>query len=259
MRSGDRDAVDARNDEAAMSAMRTAADVLVSPSHGLRAAADGKSILFPLAVATALSLVATAIFVPRLDFEHTVAEAIDKKAEAASKESNETTSQMTPHQHEEAVAQAAKAARLVAYASGALAPAAMAVAAAFVLFLAFRVAGSRPPFLPSLAVVGWSQLPRFLKGILAVPAAMRRTSIDPKDLERILPTSAAAFLPEGATGVHVGLLSALDLFSLWSLALAVLGMAHVAQVTRARAAAVVVVLWLAWVAVSSALSAGVTS
>jgi hypothetical protein len=133
------------------------------------------------------------------------------------------------------------------------------VAVAFFLFVAFRVAGAKPAFAPTLAVASWALLPGFVKGILAIPAILRQGAIDPGGVERLLPTNLAAFLPEEATGVHVRLLSALDLFTLWSLALVILGTAHVAQVSKARAATVVVVLWLAWLAIAKVALGGMTS
>lgn len=225
-----------------MSALRAAADVFVSPSSGMASAADSRSIAFPLVCATAVSILVTLLFVPRVDFGKTIADAIDRKPEAAA--------QMTPHQREEAVTQGAKAARVLAYAAGAVVPAGTAVLVAFFLFVGFRVAGSKPPFAPTLAVASWGLWPGYVKAILGIPAILRQSVIDPMRADRLLPTNLAAFFPAEATGVHVRLLSAFDLFTFWSLALLILGTAHVAQVPRGRAAAVVIVLWLAWVAVS---------
>ncbi len=225
-----------------MSSLRTAADVFASPSRGMGEAAAARSIVFPLIAATVVSVLVNVIAMPHLDLRKPVIEAMDRKPE--------TTAEMTPHQREEAVAQGARLGRLLGYAGGAVAPVAVAVAVAFFLFVAFRVAGARPPFVPVLAVASWAFLPGYVKSILAVPAILRQQALDPRALDRLLPTSPAAFFPDGATGVHVRLLSALDLFVLWSLVLMILGMAQVAGVSRARAAAVVLVLWLAWVAIS---------
>jgi len=234
-----------------MSTLRTAADVFVSPSRGLASAAEARSIVVPLVSATIVSILVTLLFVPRVDFGKTVAETLDRKPEAAA--------QMTPHQREEAVTQGAKAGRVLAYAAGVVAPAGMAVIVAFFLFVAFRVAGAKAPFAPTLAVASWGLLPGYVKAILGVPAILRQSTIDPRTAERLLPTNPAAFFPAEATGVHVRLLSALDLFTLWSLALVILGTAHVAQVSKARAATVVIVLWLAWIAISKVALGGAAS
>ncbi len=224
-----------------MSSLRTAADVFASPSRGLAEAARAKSIAFPLIAATVVAVLVNVVAMPHVDMRKPVIQALDRSP---------ATAEMTPRQREEAIAQGARIGRLMGYAGGAVVPAAMAVAVAFFLFVAFRVAGARPPFVPTLAVASWAFLPGYLKTILMVPAILRREALDPRALDRLLPTSPAAFFPDEATGVAVRLLSALDLFSLWSLALVIVGMAHVAGVSKARAATVAVVLWLAWVAIS---------
>ena len=245
------DATDASQDETSMSTLRTAADVFVSPSRGLASAADARSIVAPLVSATIISILVTLLFVPRVDFGKTISDSLDRKPE--------TAAQMTPHQREEAVTQGAKVGRVLAYAAGVLVPAGTALIVAFFLFVAFRVAGAQPPFAPTLAVAIWGLLPGYVKAILGIPAILRQGTIDPRTAERLLPTNPAAFFPAEATGVHVRLLSALDLFTLWSLALVILGTAHVAQVSKARAATVVVVLWLAWVAISKVALGGMAS
>ncbi len=226
-----------------MSSLRTAADVFAGPSRGLAEAAAARSVAFPLVAATVVSILVNVIAVPHHDLRKPVAEALDRRPP-------EATAEMTSHQREEAIAQGARIGRLLGYAGGVVLPAVMAVAVAFFLFVGFRVGGARPPFVPTLAVASWALLPLYVKTILAVPAILRQEALDPRALDRLLPTSPAAFFPDGATGVHVRLLSALDLFALWSLALVILGMAPLAGVSKARAAAVVLVLWLAWVAIS---------
>jgi hypothetical protein len=230
-----------------MSTLQILADVFAAPTRGLAAAANRRSVLPPLAAATVASLLFAALLVPRLDLDRTIADRLEKAREA------EATAQMTPHQREEAIAQGAKVAQIGLYARGAFGPAGMALGAAFCLFAAFRVAGAKPAFVPTLAVVGGGQLPQFLPTLLTMPALLGQSGMTADESGRLLPTSPAAFLAAEAQGVHVGLLSALDVFDLWALGLLVIGMAQVAGVSRARAAAVTTVLWLSWVALSSAL------
>ncbi len=226
--------------------LRTFADVLSDPWRGIAAAADARRVAVPLAAATLASLLFAAARLPRSDAARTAADELDRAAEA----STQPPQQTTPHQREEAIAQQARVMKILAWGGAAAAPAGSALAVAVCLFVAFRVAASRPGFRATLAVSAWGLLPLQAKALATIPAVLRRAAVTPGEADRLLPTNPAALLPLDLSGPGVRLLSALDLFSLWAIVLVVSGMAHVAGVSRARAAAVVLVLWASWVALS---------
>lgn len=231
-----------------MSTSRILADVFVAPARGLAAAAEKKSILPPILIATAVSLLFAAVLVPRVDWEKMARAQLDRV---------EATAQLTPHEVEEKVATVRKLGAVSTYGGAAVGSAAMAVIAAFFLWMGLRLAGARPVFLPTLAVASWGLLPGALARLLLLPAVLAHPAVDPRELGAMAPWSAAWFLPEGTKAQLLALASSVNLFSLWIAVLLAIGMAHVAQVSRARAGTVVGILWALATALQM-LAAGAT-
>jgi hypothetical protein len=157
---------------------------------------------------------------------------------------------MTPHDRDEKLATARKMGGIAAWAAATVGPALAALGAAAALFLAFRVAGTRPPFRETFAVASHGLVPVWLASLLAIPSVLAHAPVRPEDLGRLLPSSAAALLPPGAPAPLAGALGGLDLFALWAVALVATGMARASGASRRRAAVVTLVLYAAWVALA---------
>jgi len=212
---------------------------LTRPDRGLTAVASRRRSLTALAVATLASLLFTVVAVPRIDFGRGAGAGGD----------GPQAEELTPHQLEEARVQATKIGAVAGYASALLGPALLVLGAALALWLAFKVAGTRPELKATTAVAAHAFLPLFLAKLLTLPAVMMKAPIGATDLPGLLPSSLAALLPAGASPVLTALASSFDLFTLWAVVLLVIGMAKVAGATRLRAAAVVGLLWAAQIAV----------
>lgn len=215
---------------------------LSRPGAGLGALADRPRAAVALAIATALALSAAAVVVPRTDYGPGDA-AVERQADG------QPAPEATQYQREQSAITARKLGQVGAWTGAAVLPALLASLAAVGLVVGFRVAGARASFGPSLAVTAHGMLPIWLARVLAVPAAVAHAPVPAAEVARLLPSSAAALLPAGASPGLAGALGALDLFSLWAVWLIALGMARVTGTTRARALAVVVVLYAAFVAV----------
>jgi hypothetical protein len=214
---------------------------LTAPERGLAAAADRRRPLTALLLATLLSLVFTAVALPRLDFEGAATAALGNGGPGAE--------ELTPHQQEEALVQARKLGGIAGWANAAAGPTLLVLGAAFALFLAFRLAGTKPGFKATLAVSAHALLPLFVAQLLLLPALVQQAPVLPSELPRLLPSSLAALLPAQASPIAAAAASSLDLFTAWTVVLLVLGMAHAAGSTRLRAAVVVGLLWLAQIGV----------
>jgi hypothetical protein len=212
---------------------------LTRPAHGLQAVTARRRSLVALLVATLASLLFTAAAVPRLDFS---------RAGPPGGPGGQAAEELTPHQQEEARAQAAKIGAVAGYANALLGPALVVLGTALALWLAFKVAGTKPELKTTVAVSAHAFLPLFLAQLLALPALLLRAPLAPQDLASLLPSSLASFLPPGGSPIAAALASSLDLFTLWTVALLVLGMARAAGASRLRAAVVVGVLWAAQIA-----------
>jgi hypothetical protein len=216
------------------------ARTLAAPTLGLASAVERRRSLTALALSTLAALAFAAAAAPRVDYERAAAAEIARRPKAA---------EMTPHDREEALATARKVGQVARWAGAALSPALTALGAAVALFLAFRVAGTRPPFRETFAVAAHGLLPIALARLLAVPAAFARAPIPAEQVDALLPSSAAALLPSSAPPALAGALGGIDLFALWAVVLIATGMARASGTTRRRAAIVTAALYVAWVAV----------
>jgi len=216
------------------------ARTLATPALGLASAVERRRSLTALAVATLATLAFAFAAVPRIDHERAAARDLDRGPKAA---------EMTPHDREEAIATARKIGQVSGWAGAATRPALFTLGAAVFLFAAFRVAGTRPGFRDTFAVAAHGLLPIWLAKVLAIPAVLARAPVQVDDVDRLLPSSAAAFLAPGAPAALQGALGAVDLFALWAAALVAAGMARASGASRRRSAAVVAVLYLSWIAV----------
>lgn len=213
--------------------------VLTVPSRGLALVIERRRSLTVILVATAASLLFAAVAVPRLDFE---------KAAARQLESAPGGAEMTPFQREEEAVKARKVGSVAVYAASAFSPALSVLATALILWLAFKVAGTAPPFKGTLAVAAHGLLPVLLAPLLLLPALVAKAPVDPEALGRLLPSNLGALLPEKGSPILLAVASSFDLFSFWSLALVTAGMIGLTGASRRRAGTVVGLLWVAYVA-----------
>jgi hypothetical protein len=217
-----------------MRIVRAILQLFSSPVPALSDAAQRKSVLPPVIVATAASLLLALALVPRIDFEGAALDRLESGPNAA---------EVTPHQREEQLVSARKLGAISGYTGAALGTAASVLGVALALWLAFRVVGARPDFLPTLAVTAWSFLPKALEALLLLPAALRARTLAVGAVAGLAPWSGAWFAPPGVRPSLAALLGSLNLFTLWSAVLLAVGMALVSQVSRRRAGAVVGALW----------------
>jgi hypothetical protein len=216
---------------------RTIAAVLASPARGFDRVAGSRRFLSALFLATAVALVFAAVAAPRLDY-----------AKAAAAQLEKVPGDMTPHQREEALEQAAKIGKVSIWAGAAVGPAIAMLVTGLMLWLALKVAGAAPTLKASVAVAAHGLLPHFLSPVLLLPALVARAPVDPMAMPQLFPSSFAYFLSARASQVQVALAGSVDVFSIWSLVLLILGMAQVSGASRRRAAITVAVLWFAYVA-----------
>ncbi len=216
---------------------------LARPGHGLAAVAGRPRAAVALAAATAMALVAAAFVVPRTDYGPGDAAAAGNTADGT------PAPEPTQYEREQSAIAARKLGELGGWSMAALSPSILAVLAAAGLTVGFRVAGARASFQPALAVAAHGMLPVWLARLLTVPAVLAHAPVAAADLPGLLPSSAAALLPAGASPALAGALGALDLFSLWAVWLVALGMARTAGTTRTRALVTTLALYLAFVAV----------
>lgn len=214
---------------------------MVRPGSAFAELAARPRFAVALAFVTGLALLAAAVTAPRTDHGPGL-------AEMAMAGDGQPAPEPTQFQREESAATARKLGLVIDWTTAALAPTMLALLTAASLAAGFRVAGARASLRASLAVAAHGTLPIWLARVLAVPAVLAHAPIPAADVSRLLPSSAAALLPESASPILAGALGALDLFSLWAVWLLALGMARITGATRTRALITTAVLYLAFLA-----------
>ena len=225
-----------------MSAFKTALATLWAPGRALKEAADGRLFFWPLLLATVIGVGFTALYLQRTDFVAIADKQLDKLPA-------EDLVKMTPHEREEKVEQAGKLAVIGAYFSVAVGPAFLSLITALALWLGFKVAGGKPTFMGSFAVVAHTTLVGGIKSLLSIPALFQRDKLELEEVFKLLPSSLAALAPDGTPLPHLALLSSVDLFALWALVMTCIGMAYVGKVSMVRSTVVNVILWASFVLV----------
>lgn len=197
----------------------------------------------PLILSTVLSVFATAVLLPRMDFEAAVREQLSARDETISEE------------RVEKIVAAQKRFSGLAYVWGTLAPTLVALLIAGVFWLSFKAFGWDLSFPQSLGITSHAFLPNLLSAILLILFALRLERLNPADLGDLVRSNPAFFVDRQANPVLYALFQSLDVFSIWVLVLLVLGYSIAARVSRGKAAAIVGSLWALYVVGKAGITA----
>lgn len=220
-------------------------DTFTAPARALADVATSRRFVPALLAATVVALLHAGALASRLDVETLLEQQLAAVAAAAPEQS----AAMTPHEREEALASKRKLATVGIVVGGLFGPALQALGAALALWLAFKVAALAAGFRATFAVVSYGFLPLALAKLLSIPSLLARSVVTPDGAARLLPSNLGALMPAVAHPAWRGLLTSIDVFSLWSLALVTIGLAAVTGASWRRAGLVAGVMWLAYVAV----------
>lgn len=207
----------------------------VAPARTFSSIAARPGWVLPLLLATVLSVLATAVMLPRMDFEAAVREQIEARGETVSDE------------RVERFVEAQKRFSGLVYVWGALAPTLISLLLAGIFWLSFKAFGWDHTYKQSLGVTAHAYLPHCIAAILLIVFIMRLERFNPADLGDLVRSSPAFLVDRQANPVLHSLLQSLDVFSIWALVLLVIGYSIAAKISRGKAAAIVVSLWALYV------------
>lgn len=217
------------------SALGRLVGVFVAPARTFASIAARPTWLPPLAIAMGLALPLSELILSRTDWRGVIAERIAKSGRS-----------MSEGQMDMAVEQMRRLSwvwDIVAV----LAPAAVTLAVAGVLWAACQAFGWEVRFPRSLGVTAHAFLPSTLGSLALLGTLWNRDRIDPRVVGDALHTNLGFLVASRADPVLHGLLSSLDLFSFWTMGLLVLGLSAAAKASRGRMALLVGALWALFV------------
>ena len=205
--------------------------VFYAPARTFASIARKPGWIAPLLIATVLSVLATAVLLPRMDFEASLREQLAARDEAISEERIER------------ILEGQKRFAGLVYVWGALAPTVITLLLAGIFWLSFKAFGWDHSYKQSLGVTSHAYLPNCLAAILLAVFAMRLERFNPADLGDLVRSNPGFLVDRQASPVLHSLLQSFDVFSLWALVLLVIGYSIAAKVSRGKAAAIIVSLW----------------
>lgn len=219
------------------------AGVLFAPAKTFEEIARRPDILAPLAILVLISIVVTAMIVPKMDFETTVREQMEASGR-----------QMSDADMDRAAKFGAAFAKTTAYASPILTIPILAIIAG-ILLLAFRLFGGEGGFKQAFSVTIYAWFPHVILSIITAVIVMSRGTVTAMEMQSAVLSNLGAFVDMKEQAVLYAVLSSIDLFTIWTLTLLTFGFAAVSKLTRAKSAILIVSLWLVTVVVKVAFAA----
>jgi hypothetical protein len=228
----------------APSAIGRIVGAIVSPGETFASVAKRPTWLAPLLLWTALSLGVTALLMPKIDYDHMIRQAIEKRGQAVPEERMASI-----------VEQQKKISSIIGWVAGGAAPAVIGLLTAVVIWGSFKAFGWDTTFQQAFGVTTHAFVPGMLKSPFLAFLITRQETVDPQALGDLLRSNLGFLVARDSSKALHSLLGSIDVFSLWSLFLFVVGFSAAAKVKRGSAAGVIVTLWLLTVAVGVAWNA----
>jgi Yip1 domain len=171
--------------------------------------------------------------------------------------SNSRVQQLNAQQRQQALQIQLKIAVPATYAITPVAPLLVVLVIAAIFLGIFNgVAGTKLGFKTSMGIVAYAHSPGIISGLLAVLVISLKDATT-VDLQNIVASSAAAFLPDTAPRWMVALLGSLDIFSFWTMILMAIGYSAAApkKLSVGKAFAWIFSVWLIYVLAKVGLTA----
>ncbi len=211
--------------------------VLLAPTKTFKSIAERPTWLAPLILYSLLGLAFAWVAVPKIDWETSMRDQLEKQGVELSAEQLDTQLEVGK-----------KFGAVSIYVFSVLNPWIVYPLLALLFLGLAKLAGSEMPFKSSLAVQchGWA--PWLVASFASLPVLLGRRDLTMEDLESGVLMSNLGFLASsGSSPTVTKLLESVDLFSLWTIFLFVIGYHVVGKVSRATAAIWVVGGWAVWV------------
>ncbi|HEX9984629.1 MAG TPA: Yip1 family protein [Thermoanaerobaculia bacterium] len=214
--------------------MQRLVGVLFSPIETLADIARRPNILAPLLLIVIVTIVTTAIIVPKMDFETMLRETFQKQSQGKMSEADVDRN----------VTFAAGFAKVMAWASPIIGIGVLAIIAAIFLGL-FRAFGGEGNFKQYFSVTLYTWVPQIIKSLAMVTIILARGEpVNPETMPTILMSHPGALVDMKENAIAFALLSSIELFNIWTIVLMVIGFAFVSGLSRTKAAVIVVSLYV---------------
>jgi len=217
-----------------------------APAEVFREIAARPTWVWPLVVMIVLSVASQLVIAPRIDFDATIRQSMEQSSSGR---------QLTEEQMDKAVSVAKKVAGVTMYVSPLGVPV-LYLLIGGLYFLLLKLVGSDTEYGRVFSGVMHAMLPAdIVKSVLLTVVAWRKESFVATDLETMLRSNLAAWLPDTAPKATIALGGVLDVFNVWKWILLVLALEIIGRVERKKAIGIVATVWGVWALALMALRA----
>lgn len=225
----------ARGPEEATNSFARLFGVLVSPGETFEGIARKPDWLIPLLVWIAISVAATIVLTPRLDYEPMFRSMMER---------NSQLSEQQREQQLDTMLETSEKRKLW----GKLAPVAtvpiMMLIVGVLFWGALRAFGADNSFRQSFSVTLYAFAPQFIKSIITTAIAAARTSIDARSVNALLKSNLGAFTSPIESPVAFAILGSIDLFTIWTIVLLSIGLSAISGFPKGKLAMLVISFYL---------------
>jgi Yip1-like protein len=208
-----------------------------SPVRTFESIARRPTWLVPLLIWTILSVVTTAVLLPKIDYEQMTREALQRRGQTVPEDRMASI-----------VERQKKFGSIFGWVGGAVTPAVLSALVAVVIWGSFKVFGYDARFSQAFGATTHAYLPGVLKGAFLLFLVARQETVNPQNLGDLLSSNLGFLVPADSSKVLHALLASFDVFALWVVVLLVIGFAAAAKARRGAAAGIIGTLWILTVA-----------
>lgn len=228
-----------------MSAVQRFFGVFFSPGKTFQDINRKPSFVLPLIVWIILSVVATAIIMPKIDMEATIQQQIEKSGRSVS-----------DADLERAAAMGGKFAAIAGYASAVFGPIVISAILGGIFFGFVRLWKGGSTFMKVFSVIVHSFIVQLIKVIVAIPLVIRKESLLAEEAQQIVQSNLSLFFNREETSAPLyALASRIDIFSIWTLVLIIIGLTAVSKLNIKQSATISIILWLIYIAFTVVIAA----
>ncbi|MBV8519687.1 MAG: YIP1 family protein [Acidobacteria bacterium] len=211
--------------------------MLFAPAETFREIARRPDVIAPLLVLVIISILSSALLIPRMDFQAAVRTQMENSGR-----------QMSSEDMERAVKMGSAVGKAIAWFAPLLNIGWFALVSG-VLLLAFRLFGGEGTYKQAFSATLYSWVPLTIFGILLAVIAVSRGTVDPIEMATLVKSNPAFLVDLKTQPILFTLLGAFDVFTIWTVVLLIFGFAELAKTPKSRAAGIVISLWIVMIVI----------
>ncbi len=228
-----------------MNAVQRFFGVFFSPVATFKDIGRKPSFVLPLVVWIIVAVVATAVIMPKIDFEASLQPKLEKYE-----------GRMSDAEMERVIAMQEKAASIFGYVGAVIGPFIISLVIAGIFFAAVRIWKAGSTFSRVFSITVHAFIVQFIKSIIAIPLALRSEFLLLDDMQNLVQSNLSILLDRETANVALYTLATrIDFFAIWTLILIIIGLSAVSKLTIKQSATISIILWLIYVAITVSVAA----